>query len=234
MIAGTEPDKWAQLVAALQQIAQHLTPDPWSKWLAIGTFSTFAATAVMAWKTAQLAKDTVDAAVIADIHHQESQSGFVIWNGLRRIDFSGDGIAVRGYLKNVGPGAALSVTIWIIGPGDPPTTTGVSVGSLGSGAEFPADRQQPFGVLWNLPMGDSPQRKALENPSFQVSYDTIYDRKRTTRYPLGSISTDNAGTHYGYTQEFIDLNRDPRIADLSRAPRSFAARVAERWRRRKN
>jgi hypothetical protein len=221
------PSNFGQAISALQAVSDHLQPDPWNKWLAIGTFLTFAATAVMAWKTWQLAKETVDGTVIADIHHQESQSGLVIWTGKRIVEFVQDSVIIRGYLINVGPGAATTVAINLTGT-NPPINLGVFVDSLATGAEFPKNRQDENTPMWVFPLGHGAAARAQlleQDPSFRVSYSTIYDRQRVTTYPVGGRTNDAAGARLQYIQEFINLNRDERISSISAIKRSPRERI---------
>lgn len=205
---NTQPDSRAQLVSLL---------------LAVGTFLTFAATAFMAWKTAELAKDTVNASVLADIHHQESQSGLVVWLGDRHIDFVSDAIVIRGYLANVGPGTATNISIGIKGPEANDTYIGVFIPTLSSGSEFPPSKVLEKGVadrdgpLWTFGLAGGQPRETLlaQGCQFTVQYSTIFERQRKTMYPVGSKHTDQSGTHLQYIQEFIDLNRDARVLKLS-------------------
>lgn len=181
----------------------------------------------MAWKTWQLAKETVDAAVIADIHHQESQSGLVIWTGNRIIEVVQDSVIIRGYLINVGAGAATTVAINLTGI-NPPINLGVFVDSLATGAEFPKNRQNENTPMWVFPLGHGAVARAqllAQNPSLRVSYSTIYDRQRVTTYPVGGRTNDAVGARLQYIQEFIDLNRDKRISDISTVKRSLRDRV---------
>jgi hypothetical protein len=90
------------------------------------------ATFIVAKKTAKLARETLDAATLADIHHQESQSAVVIWSDDRRdrmISFRDDGIHIRGFLANVGFGPASTVCI-SLQCDQTPRQTGVYVQSL--------------------------------------------------------------------------------------------------------
>jgi hypothetical protein len=168
----------------------------------------------MAIKTAQLAKDTVNASILADIHHQESQAGLVIWTGNRTIQFRGDAAVIRGRLKNVGPGAATNASIAIVGE-NPEINLSVFVDSLASGAEF-AQSANEDGWLWMFNVSPADREKFLaQDPYFKISYSTIYDRQRITRYPVGS-RMNAAIVSFQYFQEFIDLDRDERVLKLSK------------------
>jgi hypothetical protein len=224
----------AQLAEYLRQIAVHTRPDDAvlrftiilavaNIVLAFFAFLTFAATAYMAWKTAQLAQETVDASVVADIHHQESQSGLVVWLGDRRITFLNDKIVIGGYLVNVGPGAATTITISIQGPDEEhDTNLGVFVTSLASGDAYPPIALTSAGVpqrrdyLWEfgLPQGIIRDTILNEGLRFKVKYYTVFGRERRTWYPVGGRHADAQGTHLQYFQEFIELNRDQRLASL--------------------
>lgn len=207
--------EWTQAITALQRIADHLQPDPWNRFLAIGTFLTFAATAYMAWKTSQLARDTLDASILADIHHKESQSGLIIWCGQRLIQFLPNVIVIRGNLINVGPGAATGVSISIFGE-NPSINWGTLVDSLAVGAQFAASPEEDRLWTFMLREGEVRQKLLSQNPEFRISYKTIYDRERTTTYRIGGRTVDQSGTHFQYTEELIDLNRDERVASLQR------------------
>lgn len=215
----------SSIVDSIHQIAVHTQPDIASAEinfaLAVGTLLTFIATAFMAVKTAALAKETVRATTLADIHHQESQSGLVIWMGDRRIDFAPEKIVIYGYIANVGEGAATTISISIQGPNEErDINLGVFMPTLAAGQEYPpamlgesttAKRQAH---LWVFPMQTSPMRDQLldQGARFKITYYTIFSRKRCSWYPVGGKSSDDTGTHLQYIQEFIELNRDERIA----------------------
>jgi len=51
-------------------------------------------------------------------------------------------------------------------------------------------------------------------PEFTITYNTLFNRQRRTRYIPASKEKDAAGVHFWYTQEVIDLNRDLRTTKL--------------------
>jgi len=217
------------LIDYLHQIVANTTPDDVSlrinTVLAAGTFLTFVATAFMAWKTSELAKDTVASSVVADIHHQESQSGIVVWLGDRSIRFDATGIRVGGYLANVGPGAAKDITIGIQGPNEETDThIVVFIPTLAPGAEYPPLETSSSGVpmrqghlwLFGLPPGKARDEIASQGTHFKIKYATIFERRRTTWYPSGGRSTNGDDINFTYIQEFFDLNRDERLGVLLR------------------
>jgi hypothetical protein len=92
--------------------------------VAFGTLSLAAATVVsvfqarsvakstsdLAQETTKLAQETAKSSMLADIHHQESHSGLLLWIGPREIFFdkSNSTITIYGRIQNVGPGVAIS------------------------------------------------------------------------------------------------------------------------------
>lgn len=204
-----------RLLQAVETMARQAGPDPWNRALAVGTFLTFLATAYMAWQTALVANDTLDASILADIHHQESQSGLVIWSGRRHIDFNDEGIFISGFLKNVGAGAATSIMISIRGNDPTPRNIGVFLPSLAAGEEYPPSDVRGD-LLWVFRIMPSQDRdEILNGATVFIEYLTIFERRRVTRYPVSGRSGANSNASLDYIQELIDLNRDDRVVSLS-------------------
>ena len=178
------------------------------------------ATFWVARKTATLARETLDASTLADIHHQESQSAVVIWSDDRpdrMISFRNDGIHIRGFLANVGFGPASSVSI-SLQCDKTPRQTGIYLQSLAAGqriAERPTDSQSVRKDLWHFPLppGEIWDEFVEQMPAFIITYCTLFDRQRATRYIPGSRTKDEAGVHFLYVQELIELNRDDRTME---------------------
>jgi len=225
-------DEVARLILYLHQLAEHTTPDAamlrWTIALAIaniivafGTLGTALATAIMAAKTASLARDTVNASILADIHHQEAQSGLVVWLGERLVVWDEKQVIVRGYLANVGPGTATNISIRLEGPN---ASTGIFRPTLASGAEYPPlTGEEPAGYtrsLWTLSIPAGQARDPIlsdGHPRVSIEYSTIFERQRRTWYSVNVRSGDTRNGSADYIQEFFDLNRDARLSDLLRS-----------------
>src|SRR5579872_2774004 len=110
-------DQFSQIKAVLQEIADNVKPEDYHRVTDVGLFIATLALAIVTWRlfsatrdvasrTADLAGETVDATLVADIHHQEAHGAIVVWSGVRQIRTDG---LMFGYLVNVGFGPAVDV-----------------------------------------------------------------------------------------------------------------------------
>jgi hypothetical protein len=134
------------------------------------------------------------------------------------ISFRDDGIHIRGFLANVGFGPASSICI-SLQCDQTSRQTSVFIQSLAAGQqvpEHPADSNSLRHDLWRfgLPRGEIWDEFVGQMPEFTITYNTLFNRQRRTRYIPASKEKDAAGVHFWYTQEVIDLNRDLRTTKL--------------------
>jgi hypothetical protein len=150
----------------------------------ITTFSTaaaFVATAVMAWKTSELAKDTVDASDLADRHHQEALMPHVYVSAVMRSRMREYNeptgkvrdwfVSLEGELVNVGMGPALDIRLFI--------TRGEQTTEHYVGFCSPKERKPITDISWSLSSDPAPG-KAMLPFSIAVNYDTVFRSSRTT------------------------------------------------------
>jgi hypothetical protein len=225
----------SQLVSALNAIASHTSPEPyrpftdWGMFVAtcavfIATVGLFWATYRVAKRTADLADDTLNAAVLSDIHHQESQSGYVVWNGDRKLVFTPSGsLKIYGYIANMGPGAAGMIT-FAMHCESTGTILPFLIVSLASGGEFylaeaeTTSLAEPIRMVRTFPVLAGPLLAEFldgQMISIIITYRTIYNRERSTKYLLNTRASDDKGVNLTFWQEIINLNRDPRAEVLS-------------------
>jgi hypothetical protein len=166
----------------------------------------------MAAKTAALARDTVNASILADIHHQESQAPLIVWDGLRIINAypeaaTGVRLVMRGLVRNIGFGPAAWAELRItMSNGE---TITVRLGAFAVGDTFPE-------VETRVGYGQSPiVDRRIDNGvpvTVEIFYRTAYGRERVSTYrePI----TSNQETKYYFESDLVDLNRDERLAKM--------------------
>jgi hypothetical protein len=89
--------------------------------------------------------------------------------------------------------------------------------SLAAGQEFPERRPVQMPEVWffPLPQGSIWDEFTEQMPRFTITYNTVFNRQRFTRYLVNGKHRDDAGVHFQYMQELIELNRDERTAKLA-------------------
>jgi hypothetical protein len=218
----------ADFLAQARLIAEHTKPDPnvfsITVVLAFVTILTLVATLGMASATVRMAnetskieRDTADAALLADIHHQEALSGVVCWLGDRQIIQIKDRLVMCGYLANVGPGAAVGISIEVRGFNEGRFDGEMLIGStsvptLPSGAEYfvqvPMSNPSQRRIVLDCHVPVNLERRLGDLPAVIIRYETIFERRRASIYPCNGGATASPNVALQFNQEWLGLNRE--------------------------
>jgi hypothetical protein len=217
-----DPVSFDRLVDAIDAVAHHPWWELWvSLGLALGTLATFGATAFMAWKTAALASETLDASIVADLHHQESQSGVLVWvHDSRTLTIFPSLMRMQGRIQNVGFGAALDVEVAVLnpeGPGPSPIVL-FSISSMSTQDSRPITTSSSPNMDMYYDGEQLLEIAALEQILLQIRYTTMFGISRTTTYRSNERVITRDSTSFQFRNEVIDLKRDPRLRAVTQRP----------------
>ena len=139
----------------------------WStRSVALGTGALGRETAALARETADLARETVAASALADRHHQETLTPLVVLEDVY-VDSPSGALRVQGIMRNVGPGIATDVRIWIGDVGEK-----IQLGPLASSQAKPINCSVPVG-------NDVPQKMPIK---LAVLYDNLFKSEGKTEH----------------------------------------------------